>query len=106
MKNDDKIQIPLNSQLKDDFKDKCENIGFSSVNEALRVLIHNFTYNNNITLQLMNLNTKPIPQNLDHELLDKETDRRLDEAYQAIKDGEYTAVDSSKSNWLKRHLES
>lgn len=104
MPNNDKLQLPVSHKLKQDFKKKSESMGFSSINEALRVLVHNFTYNQNITLQLMNLGVKNVAPSV--EYLDEETESRLDEAYKAIKKGETKAIDVTDKNWLQNMLKS
>ena len=41
-----KLQIPINLELKKKLRQKAEEIGFSSVNEIVRLLITNFAKGN------------------------------------------------------------
>lgn len=96
MNQDSKIQIPLNSKLKAALRKKSESYGFSSVNEALRLLIQNFV-TGNIVIQFVqpNLNQQ-IPY------LDLETESRMTKNLQEISDGDYDILDFKKNpNALK-----
>lgn len=96
MTQDSKIQIPLNSKLKAALRKKSEAYGFSSVNEALRLLIQNFV-TGNIVIQFVqpNLN-QSVPY------LDLETESRMTKNLQEIKDGDYDILDFEKNpNALK-----
>jgi hypothetical protein len=42
MKKDTKLQIPITSDFKASLQDKADDMGFSTVNELARVVIHNF----------------------------------------------------------------
>ncbi len=100
MNQDSKIQIPLNSKLKAALRKKSEAYGFSSVNEALRLLIQNFV-TGNIVIQFVqpNLN-QSIPY------LDLETESRMTKNLQEIRDGDYDILDFEKNpNALKDLLE-
>jgi len=54
MKNDDRLQIPINKKLKKDLKKKFESCGFSSMNEGLRVFLHSLAYSNINAMQIFN----------------------------------------------------
>lgn len=82
MKNDDRLQIPINKKLKKDLQKKCESIGFSSFNEAIRVILHNFTYSNN---PLLNDHNQEIYINPYVEQADKKTEKAIAEAYKDFK---------------------
>lgn len=101
MNNNDKLQIPINSKLKRDFKKKCESMGFSSLNEALRVMLHNFTYSS-VTLQLMD-KTKPEHYIAPYiEVMDEATEKRVQESYKAYENNECAELDLKDKNWFKK----
>ncbi len=105
MNNNDKLQIPINSKLKKDFKKKCEAMGFSSLNEALRVMLHNFTYSG-VTLQLID------KINSEHyiapyvEKMDEATEKRIKESYQAYENNECSELNLNDKNWFKKLTDS
>lgn len=102
MRNNDKLQVPLDKKLKQDFKKKCESMGFSSVNEAMRVLVHNFTYSNMI-LQLMNQSTPHIDSYV--EILDDNTANNLTQSYEDIKKGDVSAINLKDPQWFEKLID-
>jgi nucleoid-associated protein YejK len=96
MNQDTKIQIPINSKLKVALRKKSEAYGFSSVNEALRLLIQNFV-KGNIVIQFIQPN-----QNQEIPYLDFETESRMTKNLKEICDGDYDLLDFEKNpNALK-----
>lgn len=107
MKNDDRLQIPINKKLKKDFKTKCESYGFSSINEALRVLVHNFTYENLSPLNLLQRGQKNKDFYIDPyvEIADEETEKAIGEAYAAHKRGEFITINPNEKINIDKLLE-
>lgn len=101
MNNNDKLQIPINSKLKKDFKKKCESMGFSSLNEALRVMLHNFTYST-VTLQLMDQTRAEHYIAPYVETMDEATERRVQESYKAYENDECAELDLKDKNWFRK----
>jgi hypothetical protein len=94
MSQSKKLQIPLSSKLKEAFRKKTEEYGFSSANEALRLLIHNFV-NGQIVLSF-NAQDNTIPA------LDLRSERRLARNIAEIRKGKVKVIDYSKNrNALK-----
>ncbi len=86
MPQDTKIQVPITQKLKKGLKDKAEKLGFSSVNEAVRLLLQNFV-NGNITIQFVQPST---------ELVDMATEKRIEKSLKEIEDGEFDLLDFAK----------
>ena len=86
-----KLQIPITRELKESLKQKAEEIGFSSVNEIVRLLITNFAKGN------LNISFIPRAKDVIEEI--KETDLKslIAEGLVEYKKGKTKKLDFSKS---------
>ncbi|NQY80121.1 MAG: hypothetical protein HRT47_07395 [Candidatus Caenarcaniphilales bacterium] len=84
MVQDSKLQIPVNQKLKTALKKKADQLGFSSSNEVVRVLIQNFV-NGNIDIQFTS--SKP-----NTNLIDLETEKSIVNSLKEIKEGQFDVI--------------
>ncbi len=98
MPKDSKLQVPISSKLKNALAKKADRAGFSSVNEYVRVILHNYIESDfNFVLADSHLAAIPV--------LDEETEKRVAESMEAYKRGEYDIIDFSR-NPLSEHFPS
>ncbi len=83
MSSQKKLQVPITDKLKSDLKKRSEALGFSSVNEAVRVVLHNFA-SGQITLQLMQSSEIP--------MVDSKTDKDIEESIIEFDKGDYEVL--------------
>lgn len=100
MKKETKLQIPMSIKLKKSLEKKSEEAGFSSANELMRLMAHNFVQGN-LTLEFMNTRQ---PKSEYIEMLDEETERRVAESLDDYRAGRYETIDMSKPNAMKNWL--
>jgi len=98
MKNESKLQIPIPDKLKKNLVKKSESMGFSSVNELVRVVLQNFVQSDTLL--------KFMPQAEEKTLyLDVEAEKRLSESLENYKAGRYTSIDTSKTGELDKWID-
>lgn len=103
MARQEKIQVPLSSELKQGLKAKANDLGFSSSNEAVRLLIHNFVQGN-ITMHMHSNQPTYKMQLGPTEILDANTEIRLGKALEEYKNGEYITLDMNEPGAIDRLL--
>ncbi len=84
-----KLQVPISEELNNKLKKKAKEVGFSSVNEIVRLLLTNFV-NNNLVISFVN--------KLDDEYSEKEKLKQIiAEGILEYNEGKTKKLDFSKS---------
>ena len=84
-----KLQVPISEELNNKLKRKAKEVGFSSVNEIVRLLLTNFV-NNNLVISFVS--------KIDNEYSDKEKLKQIiAEGLIEYKEGKTKKLDFSKS---------
>ena len=86
-----KLQIPITRELKEMLKQKAEEIGFSSVNEIVRLLITNFAKGN------LNISFVPRSKDIVEEINETNFKNIIAEGLVEYKKGKTRKLDFSKS---------
>ena len=86
-----KLQIPITFELKEKLKQKAEEIGFSSVNEIVRLLLTNFAKGN------LNLSLVYKPKDIIQETNETDLKNIIAEGLVEYKKGKTKKLDFSKS---------
>ena len=86
-----KLQIPINLALKEKLRQKAEEIGFSSVNEIVRLLITNFAKGN------LNLSFVYKSRDISEEIDETDLKNIIASGLVEYKKGETKKLDFSKS---------
>jgi len=93
MEKNTKLQIPISQKLKKTLEKRSSELGFSSVNETVRVLLQNFAVGN--------INIGITQGSTHYPLINLETEKRISESYDDIKKGHYTKINKTTlKNWL------
>ncbi len=93
MEKDTKLQVPISQKLKKTLEKRSLELGFSSVNETVRVLLQNFAKGD--------INIGIIQKNIQYPMIDIESEKRMAESYEDYKKGRYTKVNKTNlKEWL------
>lgn len=92
-----KLQIPITQHMKDLLKTRIHEFGFTSINEAVRVLLKQFS-EGHLSMMFFS-NYAP--------MVDEETEKRIGESLAAYERGEYRVIDPSQDkDAIKKALKS
>jgi type III secretory pathway component EscV len=89
-----KLQIPLSSHLKKLLKLRIESLGFTSMNEAIRVLLKRFAEGD------VDLFANSMPT----YMVSEETEKRIGESIADYERGDYIVVDPDDDEALEKAL--
>ncbi len=84
-----RLQVPISAKIKKALEKKAEDEGFSSANDLVRLMIHRFL--------LGDFNFQMVQSSKSYPMLDLETEKRLYQSLQEIKNGDYDLIDFKKN---------
>ncbi len=84
-----RLQVPISAKTKKALEKKAEDEGFSSANDLVRLMIHKFL--------MGDFNFQIVPNSKQYPMLDLESEKRIYQSLQEIKNGDYDLIDFKKN---------